>query len=122
MSDKHFEPKGILAAAAAHYDSLRGQKIAVPEWGVPGQLVPVIYYDPITASQAQNVQGRAKGNEARAVALAVMLLAKDESGAPLFEDDTGTLAYLMNKVDPRVTARIGKAILGVAEEAENLGE
>ena len=109
-----------LAAATAHYDKLRGQTINVPEWGSDGNPL-VIYYDPITAAQAQTVTKRAKGSDARATALAVILFSKDQSGGPIFEDDAPTLKAFEHDIDPRVIARVGKAILG-ADDPEDDAE
>lgn len=115
-----FEPTGALAAAAAHYKALCGQTIEVPEWGTDGKPL-VVHFDPITAGAAQKIQARAKGNDARATALAVIVGAKDAAGKPLFEDNGATLLFLENKVDPRVIARIGMAILGVGDRETDLG-
>lgn len=110
-----------LAAATAHYDRLRGQTVEVPEWGTDGAPL-VVHYDPITAAQAQSVTRRAKGSDARATALAVILYAKDSKGAPLFTDDAQTLKAFEHDVDPRVVARIGQAILGMGDRGADLGE
>lgn len=110
-----------LAAATAHYDKLRGQTIEVPEWGVEGTPL-VVHYDPMTAAQAQNVTRRSGGSDARATALAVILYAKDSKGAALFNDDAPTLKAFEHDIDPRVVARVGKAILGVRDRESDLGE
>ncbi|WP_227271242.1 hypothetical protein [Roseobacter weihaiensis] len=109
-----------LAAATAHYDKLRGQTIEVPEWGSEGKPL-VIYYDPITAAQAQTVTKRAKGSDARATALAVILYSKDKAGKPIFTDDAPTLKTFENDVLPEVIARIGQAILGMSGRETDLG-
>lgn len=119
MSDHATNP--ALAAATAHYDALRGQTVEVPEWGTDGAPL-VIHFDPITAAQAQTVTRRAKGSDARATALAVILFAKDARGNALFSDDAPTLKAFENDVDPRVVARIGQAILGVERGEADLGE
>ncbi|MBW4709573.1 hypothetical protein KX928_17440 [Roseobacter sp. YSTF-M11] len=109
-----------LAAATAHYDRLRGQTIEVPEWGSEGAPL-VIYYDPITAAQSQSIVKRAKGNDARATALAVILYSKDKAGKPIFTDDAPTLKAFENDVLPEVIARIGQAILGITGRGADLG-
>lgn len=111
----------VLSRAKAHYDRLRGQSIDVPEWGEDGKPLKV-YFDPITARQAQRIQTRAKGSEALATVLAVICHAKDADGKPIFEDTPDTAAAFLNEVDPRVYARIGQAILGAGQDESGLGE
>ncbi|WP_116134340.1 hypothetical protein [Tropicimonas sp. IMCC34043] len=117
-----FIPSPALARAAEHYNRLRGQTVEVPEWGDEcGPLV--IHFDPVTAAQAQAVTRRAAGSDAKATALAVILYSKDADGNPVFEDNGGTLQYFMTKVDPKIVAKIGKAIMGLdaREDADELG-
>lgn len=87
-----------------HFDLMRGRSIEVPEWQVGGKSVTV-RFDPMTLYQRHQIQSRARGNEARGTALAVILFAKDASGARMFEDDAETLAALETQVDPAILSR-----------------
>lgn len=104
----------VLTAAAAHFDRMRGQSVEVPEWGAEG--VPlVVRFDPLTLRQRQALQGVAKGNESRMMALCVIRHARQADGAAMFKDDAPTLAQFENQIDPKVVARIAAAILGLGD-------
>jgi hypothetical protein len=104
---------GVLDRATAHFDTLRGQKIEVPEWGDPLGEPLVLMFDPLTLAQRQNVQRRWKGSDASQAAGAVMLYARTADGGKAFEDNLATLEALTSKVDPAVVARIAARMLGV---------
>jgi hypothetical protein len=109
----------ILTAARGHFERLRRQTVEVPEWGEDGAPA-VLYFDPPTLRQRHIVKHRANGNEARLLALAVILWAKDADGKPAFTDDAITLGAFETELDPAVIARVAGCLLGVSS-ADSLG-
>jgi hypothetical protein len=110
----------ILDAARAHFERMSKQRIEVAEWSSDPETPAVITFAPLTLRARQQLQARAKGNEARLLALTVILHAKDEGGKPILPDTAETLKIVENEIDPKVLARIAAAILGVSE-ADTLG-
>lgn len=111
----------ILTLARAHYDGMRNQLIEVPEWAPEGGAPLAVHYAPLSLRQRQKLTARAgEGNPARLMALCVILFAKDEAGAPLFEDTPATLKAFENEIAPAVIARIASAMLGTTD-ADDLG-
>lgn len=107
----------ILSVARAHFAAFKGGTIEVAEWGAPGAPL-VIHHRPLSLRARQALELRAKGNQARQLALTVILHARDAEGKLLFTDDVEALAALENQVDPAVVARIALRILGVTPAAD----
>lgn len=107
----------MLDIARQHFDLMRGRSIEVPEWQVDGKPVTV-HFDPMTLHQRHQLQQRARGSEARGIALAVILFAKDAKGARMFEDDAETLAALETQVDPAVLSRIASEMMRSTPRAD----
>lgn len=106
--------EAILANARKHFDKLRKQSVEVPEWGDDsGPLVA--NFDPATLRQRQEIEKRSGNSEARRLALAVILLLKDDSGNPVFEDDAVSLNTLESAVDSQVVARVAQTVLGLTD-------
>lgn len=107
----------MLDIARQHFDLMRGRSIEVPEWQVGGKPV-TIYFDPMTLHQRHQLQQRARGNEARGIALAVIMFAKASNGARMFEDDAETLAALETQVDPAILSRIATEMTRTTPRAD----
>lgn len=107
----------MLNIARQHFDLMRGRSVEVPEWQVDGRPVTV-HFDPMTLHQRHQLQQRARGNEARGIALAVIMFAKDESDARMFEDDAETLAALESQVDPAILSRIAAEMTRTTPRAD----
>ena len=107
----------MLDIARQHFDLMRGRSLEVPEWQVDGTPVTV-HFDPMTLHQRHQLQSRARGNEARGVALAVIMFAKDATGARMFDDDAETLAALETQVDPAVLSRIASEMMRSTPRAD----
>jgi hypothetical protein len=107
-----------LDKLTAHYERLGKRALAVDLGG--GERLE-FYATPPTAREAAQVQARAKGNPARLSLFTVIYMAKDASGARLFQDDAATVAALENGVAAEVIADMAAQIMDVSEVAE-LGE
>ncbi|MBP7001717.1 hypothetical protein [Amaricoccus sp.] len=103
----------MLERARAHFDRMRNQKIAVPEWADEDGAGGEVYFAPVTLRQRQKLAARAGDkNDARLMAFAVILFARKADGSPAFEDTPATLKVFENALDPKVIARVATAILG----------
>lgn len=109
----------ILANARGHFDKMRNQKIEVPEWG-DDEGPAIMYFDPLSLAQRQSLQRQSKGNEARMLALCVILFAKNSDGKRYFENNADTNKAFDNDLDPAVVARVAGAMIQVSGE-EDLG-
>lgn len=111
---------GILETVSAHYTSVCGAEIEVPEWGEKGPdgvVQPlVIRYDRPTLKQRE-ILAKQK-SEARGQAKLLIMCCKRTDGQPLFTDDIETLDTLCNKADAKVIGRIALEILGVEDPAD----
>lgn len=107
----------MLDIARQHFELMRGRSVEIPEWRVDGKPVTVCF-DPMTLHGRHQLQQRARGNEARAIALTVIMFAKDETGARMFQDDAETLAALETQVDPAVLARIAAEMMRTSSRAD----
>ena len=100
----------VIESVVAHFEAKEIKKIEVPEWGnVSGPLL--VYGKPITLSQKAKL-ARLSKNEASGLELlayALIELAKDSAGNPLFtlEDKR----KLMTSADPDVMSRVASQLL-----------
>jgi hypothetical protein len=87
--------------ATAHFSLYKTRTIEVAEWGADDGSPLLIYVPPITLAQKQRISNY---TDIMGVMEALILLAKDEAGKPLF-----TIAdkhALMHRTDPDVLARV----------------
>lgn len=102
--------------AKAHFTDLGVQQQEVPEWGEEGKPL-VVYWRPMTLAQKQKIQqiGERDGWVAR-LADALIMLATDDQGKPLF-----TIEHkhaLRHNVDPDVLARVVTRMMASPGAAE----
>lgn len=108
-----------LAALTSHYDKLRSQKFTVPGVIKSDGKPLVVYYDPPTNAQSQQIRQRAgTTDEAKITLYTVIFLAKDENGNRLFEDNAETVQALTENVPGRTLAQIATAIMRFSSETE----
>lgn len=108
-----------LSALTAHYDKLRSQKFPVPGVTKSDGKPLVVYFDPPTNAQGQQIRQRAGStDEAKITLYTVIYLAKDENGNRMFEDDAATVQALTENVPGRTLAQIANAIMRFSSEAE----
>jgi hypothetical protein len=91
--------------ATAHFSLYKTRTIEVAEWGADDGSPLLIYVPPITLAQKQKISNYADSmGVMEALAQTLILLARDESGKPLF-----TIAdkhALMHRTDPDVLGRV----------------
>lgn len=108
-----FEKSVLAEAIAAHWDALKRQKVEVPEWNGA-----VIYYDPLTISERDQLN-RSASNEYAVDA--IILKAQNENGERLF--GKADKMQLMNAASGSVIGRVAAAILSAdAVDVDRLGE
>lgn len=111
-----------LDLLTAHYERQRSQTVTLDEITDPVTGDPlVVYFDPPTARQMQQVRARAKDSEPRIALFVAILCAKTKDGDQLFPDTAATVQALSENVDSRVLGKIAKAVLSSVADTEDLG-
>lgn len=105
----------VLEAAKAHFASIKGVEVDVPEWGV------TVVTKPLSLRDRQKLHDLAKGKGTRMAVLAVQYYAKDASGTRLFGDGPDVTRDLETDVSPEVLERIAVALNGRGDEDAELG-
>jgi len=105
----------VLDRAKAHFAEQKVRQILVPEWGEPGQPL-VVHVQPMTMRERARIYKPAQAGDLMASVEAVILCARDATGARIFTDaDKHALSV---QVDPRVVTRLAAQILGDDEGEE----
>lgn len=111
----------ILERARAHYESLHGGSMQVPEWGEPGNPLCITWKVPTLHARRAIFRPDKNGTPPDGVTVcvrAVISAACDEQGKRLFSEMDE--ADILHRVDPKVIQRIGLAIMEMDGEAEDM--
>lgn len=111
----------VLERARAHYETLPGGSMQVPEWGEPGKPLCITWKVPTLHQRRAIFRPGKDGIAPDGVTVcvrAVISAACDEQGKRLFSEMDE--AALLHSVDPKVIQRIGLAIMDMEGEAEDM--
>jgi hypothetical protein len=93
----------------AHFDTFETAKVEVPEWEM------TIYVEPMTLQQQSALLKKSKKTDDVGAAVeAILMLAKDDQGNPLFTLEDKPV--LMRKANPDVLGRVAAEILHAHDE------
>lgn len=108
-----------LSCLTAHYDKLRNQSYTVPGVTKSDGTPLVVFFNPPTNIDAQNVRAQAgTTDDAKITLWTVIYLAKNEDGSRMFGEDAETVKALSENVPSRVLAGIASHIMRFTPEAK----
>jgi len=107
MADDKINP--IVARAIEHFRELERNEIEVPEWGEEDAPLTV-YGSPLTMAERRRIQKQNPNDSYGQTCDIVILKAEDADGKRLFTK--ADKPYFLNKIDPKVIARIALALTG----------